>query len=187
MSRDRFVELFSAALLSLPDDLKTTLRLVEDPDLDETSRVELAGGLLRTISARAIIPGVRGVLQRLGDALLLRVAIERARERSPAIVERHLAGSPSLGGALDAHLDAARAYLADGIRTIENTAAEASKVSHSGHSAESCVRDAESMDWLYDAVHGALIEHFDYDAEEVARAMRDVDRIRPPLEALARR
>ena len=43
MSEQRFVDAYEPALTRLGQDLKEVLRLVEDPDMDEASRVNTAG------------------------------------------------------------------------------------------------------------------------------------------------
>ena len=73
MSRERFVELMSPALTRFGEDLKSVLRIVEDPEIDDESRVSMAGGLLHVISSTGAIPGVRGVLRHLGDVLVIRI------------------------------------------------------------------------------------------------------------------
>ena len=73
MSRERFIELMTPALIRFGQDLKSLLRIVEDPEIDDQSRVAAAGSLLHVISAAGAIPGVRGVLRYLGDALVIRL------------------------------------------------------------------------------------------------------------------
>ena len=45
MSRARFVELMTPALSRFSQDLKSLLRIVEDPESDDESRVAAAGAL----------------------------------------------------------------------------------------------------------------------------------------------
>ncbi len=75
MSRERFVELMAPALTRFSQDLKSVLRIVEDPEIDDESRIAAAGGLLHVISSTGAIPGVRGVLRHLGDVLVIRLML----------------------------------------------------------------------------------------------------------------
>jgi len=45
MSRERFVELMTPALTRFGQDLKSVLRIVEDPEMDDESRVAVAGAV----------------------------------------------------------------------------------------------------------------------------------------------
>ena len=94
MPRDRFSELMEEAVIALPMHLKSVLRIVEDPDVDEASRAQLAGALLHVLSRGAAIPGVRGTLQHVGSVLLIRLALESARERSPDALQAHMEAEP---------------------------------------------------------------------------------------------
>ena len=69
MSRERFIELMTPALMRFSQDLTSFLRMVEDPEIDDESRVAGAGALLHVISSTGAIPGVRGVLRHLGDTM----------------------------------------------------------------------------------------------------------------------
>ena len=90
MSRERFVELMTPALTRFSQDLKSVLRIVEDPEMDDESRVAAAGALLHVISASAAIPGVRGVLLHLGDVMLIWLVLDGVRQRSPNAFRIHL-------------------------------------------------------------------------------------------------
>jgi hypothetical protein len=50
-----------------------------------------------------------------------------------------------------------------------------------GHQAAACIDDPESSTWLYDSVHGALIDEIDFDEDDVIREMKQIDRILAPL------
>jgi hypothetical protein len=60
-------------------------------------------------------------------------------------------------------------------------------LNHQGHQAAACIEDTESSTWLYDAVHEALIDEIDFDEEDVARELKQVDRILAPLASRAGR
>ncbi len=181
MSRERFIELMTPALTRFSQDLKSLLRIVEDPEIDDQSRVLAAGGLLHVISSSGAIPGVRGVLRHLGDVLLIRLVLNDVRERSPAAFDKHLQESPEMLEPLSDELEAARAYLGDRVSVLEKAVEKFPALNHQGHQAAACIEDAESSNWLYDAVHGALIDEIDFDDEDVARELKQVDRILAPL------
>ena len=146
----------------------------------------MAGSLLHVISAGNAIPGVRGVLRHLGEVLLLRVNLATVREKSPEAFSQHVAASPELLEPLDEELEAAREYLENRIAVIEQVASKAAELNHQGHTASACVHDGESSNWLYDAVHEALIDQFEFDESDVARDLKGVDQILGPLEAKAK-
>ena len=186
MSRERFVELMSPALSRFSQDLKSVLRIVEDPEVDDESRVAAAGALLHVISSSGVIPGVRGVLRHLGDVLLIRLMLNDVRGRSPDAFQKHLQKSPEMLQPLSDELDAMRAYLDDRVGVLEKAAEQFPKLNHQGHQATACIEDTESSTWLYDAVHEALIDEIDFDDEDVARELKQVDRILAPLSSRVR-
>jgi len=181
MSRERFVELMTPALARFSQDLKSVLRIVEDPEIDDASRVATAGGLLHVISVSTAIPGVRGVLRHLGDVLLIRLVLDDVRRRSPNAFRKHLEKSPEMLQPLSDELEAMRAYLGDRVGVLEKIAEKFPTLSHQGHQADACIDDAESSTWLYDAVHEALIDQIDFDEDDVIRELKQVDRILAPL------
>jgi len=181
MSRDRFCEVALDAILALPQDLKVILRIVEDAEVDDDSRIALAGALLHVLSAGNAIPGVRGVRQRVGDILLIRLVLEQTKEASEEAFERHRKESADMLEPLEDELTTARAYLGDGIRVLEQVAKRMGKTNHQGHTARGCALEMDESNWLYDAVHEAIIEELEYDEAEVERELRDVDRVRDAL------
>ena len=183
MSRERFLEVMTEAVISLPQDLKAVMRVVEDADVDDESRVATAGSLLHVLSAGNAIPGVRGILQHVGDIVLIRLVLEKVSKQSPEAFGEHVEDWPELFGNLESHLDAARGFLGERIAVLEKAADALPKQQHQGYSAERCVSDAETMNWLYGAVHEAIVEKFDYEEDDVARELRNVDRILSSLES----
>jgi len=181
MSRERFIELMTPPLIRFSQDLKAVLRIVEDPEIDDESRVAAAGGLLHVISSTGAIPGVRGVLRHLGDILVIKLVLDGARERSPEALQKHVEESPEMFEPLADELDAMRAYLGDRASVLEKVVEKFPTLNHQGHQAAACVEDAESSTWLYDAVHEALIDEIDFDDEDVVRELKQVDRILGPL------
>ncbi len=183
MSRERFVELMTPALSRFSQDLKSVLRIVEDPEIDDESRIVAAGGLLHVISSVGAIPGVRGVLRHLGDVLVIRLTLDRVRSSSPATFERHVAESPEMLEPLSEELEVMRAYLGDRIQVLEKVVDKFPKLQHQGHQAAGCIGDTESSNWLYDAVHEALIDEIEFDDDDVVRELKHVDQILDPLSA----
>jgi len=181
MSRERFVELMTPALIRFSQDLKSVLRIVEDPEVDDESRVAAAGALLHVIFSTGAIPGVRGVLRHLGDALLIRLVLDDLRQRSPDAFDVQAQASPELYEPLSDELDAMRAYLGDRVIVLEQVAKKFPTLNQQGHEAAHCIEDPESSTWLYDAVHEALIDEIDFDEEDVIRELKQVDQILAPL------
>jgi len=181
MSRERFIELMTPALTRFGQDLKSVLRMVEDPELDDESRVAAAGSLLHVISSTGAIPGVRGVLRHLGDVMVMRLVLDGVRERSPKAFDKHLAQSPEMLVPLSEELDAIREYLGDRVSVLEKAVEKFPTLNHQGHQATACVEDPEAATWLYDAVHEALIAEIDFDDEDVVRELKQVDSILAPL------
>jgi hypothetical protein len=182
MSRERFVEMMGEAVLSLPHDMKAMLRVVEDAEIEDDLRIATAGAVLHVLSAGNAIPGMRGVLQRVGDVLLLRLVLDRLRKEDADAFARHLEDSPELLGPLDEQLEAARAYLGDRLHVLERFAEGFPKLTVQGHTAVECVQQTEAMNWLYDTVVEAMVDRLELDEDEVAREMKNIDRILPPLE-----
>ncbi|MEM7138097.1 MAG: hypothetical protein AAF500_16060 [Myxococcota bacterium] len=187
MSRERFVELMAPALTRFSQDLKSVLRVVEDPEIDDASRTATAGCLLHVISSSGAIPGVRGVLRHLGDVLVVRITLSRVRESSPDAFERHAVESPEMLAPLTEELEAMKAYLGDRVTVLEAVVDKFPKLNHQGHQAADCIGDTEASNWLYDAVNEALIDEIDIDDDDVVRELKQVDRILDPLAARVRR
>jgi hypothetical protein len=82
---------------------------------------------------------------------------------------------------LSDELEAMRAYLGDRLGVLEKVVEKFPTLNHQGHEAAACIEDAESSTWLYDAVHEALIDEIDFEDEDVARELKQVDRILDPL------
>lgn len=183
MSRERFIELMTPALIRFGQDLKSLLRIVEDPEIDDESRVAAAGALLHVISAASAIPGVRGVLRYLGDALVIRLVLSDVRDRSPEAFQKHLEESPEMLEPLSEELESMRDYLGDRVEVLEKVVAKFPTLNHQGHQAAACVENPESSTWLYDAVHEALIDEIDFDDEDVVRELKQIDQILPPLDS----
>ncbi len=181
MSRERFVELMTPALTRFSQDLKSVLRIVEDPEVDDESRTAAAGGLLHVISATGAIPGVRGVLRHLGDVVVIRLMLERVRTKSPEAFKQHALESPEMLGPLSDELEAIRAYLGDRVKVLDKVVDKFGKLNHQGHSASGCIGDTDSTNWLYESVHEALIDEIDFDDDDVLRELKQVDQILAPL------
>jgi hypothetical protein len=181
MSRERFIELMTPALIRFSQDLKTVLRIAEDPEIDDESRIAVAGGLLHVISAGGAIPGERGVLRHLGDALMMRIVLSGVRERSPTAFEKHANQSPDMFEPLSEELAAMHAYLGNRVTVLEKIVETFPTLNQQGHQAAACIEDPESSTWLYDSVHGALIDEIDFDEDDVIREMKQIDRILAPL------
>ena len=159
------------------------LRIVEDPEFDDESRVLAAGGLLHVISSTGAIPGVRGVLRHLGDVLVIRLMLDRVRTSSTDAFARHAAESPEMLEPLSEELGAIQDYLGDRVVVLQKVVDKFPKLNHQGHQAAGCISDTESSNWLYEAVHEALIDEIEFDDEDVVREMKHVDQILAPLSA----
>jgi uncharacterized membrane protein YkvA (DUF1232 family) len=178
---DGFAEAMRDAILSLPEDLKAMLRLMEDPDLDDASRVLASGALLHVLSGTNAIPGVKGTLALVDDVLVLRLAFERIGRFSPEVVANHRKDSPEVFEAWDLQLAAARAYLGDRFAVLERAVDGLPKISFQGHSAGQCARDPEAATWLYDSVQEAIVEQFEIAEEDVVRAVKNAHEIKARL------
>ncbi|MCS6798068.1 MAG: hypothetical protein NZ898_06015 [Myxococcota bacterium] len=178
---ESFVSVVRQWLLSLPQDAKALLRIVDDADVDDESRVLAAGALLHLLSSHNAIPGMRGILALVDDALVLRLVLERAESRSPDAMARHREQSPELFDPLAEQMRIARAYLGDLMSVLDRAVDALPRMQHQGHDARRCVHDTESSTWLYDAVQEAIVERLELREDDVARESKGVDRILPQL------
>lgn len=181
MSQDDFEATVREAILSLPQDVKAVLRIVEDPDLDDEHRTLAAGALLHLLSGQNAIPGMRGLLAYVDDVLVLRLVLERLFRDAPEVMARHREESPELLEPLAEEMSIVRAYLGELLGVLEQACEGLPKLTHQGHSAKECALDDAGSTWLYDAVHEALVQELDFDEDEVTRAMKSVDQIVVPL------
>ena len=174
MAENGFADAMREAILSLPQDLKGMLRVMEDPDLDDTGRVLASGALLHVLSASNAIPGVKGTLALVDDVLVLRLALERIAQTSPEVVAQHRADLHEVFDSWTVQLEAARAYLGErGIAVLDKAVEGLPKLTFQGHTAQECARDQDAATWLYDSVHEAIVEQFELGEDEVARAVKN--------------
>ncbi len=178
MAENGFADAMREAILSLPQDLKGMLRVMEDPDLDDSARVVAAGALLHVLSGSNAIPGVKGTLALVDDVLVLRLALERMAQTSPDVVAQHREERSEVFEAWESQLDAARAYLGPrGMSVLDKAVEGLPKLTFQGHTAVECARDEEGTTWLYDSVHEAIVEQFEIAEDEVARAVKNTREI----------
>jgi uncharacterized membrane protein YkvA (DUF1232 family) len=182
MPLDRFASALSAGMMSLPQDMKAMLRLAEDPDLDDKSRVLACGALLHVLSGANAIPGVKGTLGFADDVLVLRLTIERIASSSPDVVKAHEADAPEVYEPMRDQLDATRAYLGDRVAVLDRAIDALPKIAYEGHNAQLCAKDAEAQTWLYDSVHEAIVERLELNEDEVTRAVKNASEIKSKLE-----
>ncbi|MCA9609686.1 MAG: hypothetical protein KC619_29005 [Myxococcales bacterium] len=182
METQAFKDVMEDAILSLPPDMKATLRIVEDPDLDDEHRTLAAGALIHVLAASNAIPGMRGILAYVDDAIVLRLVLERLLVAAPDAMARHRADEPEMFELLDEQMEVIRAYLGDLLSVLDHAVDQLPELTHEGHSARDCARDPDATTWLYDAVHAALVDELELDEDDVARALKSVEQIRRPLE-----
>jgi uncharacterized membrane protein YkvA (DUF1232 family) len=182
MPLERFAAALQAGMMSLPQDMKAMLRLAEDPDLDDKSRVLACGALLHVLSGANAIPGVKGTLGFADDVLVLRLTVDRIAAVSPDVVKAHEADAPEVFEPMREHLEAARAYLGERVAVIERAVDALPKIAFEGHNAQLCAKDAEAQTWLYDSVHEAIVERLELNEDEVARAVKSAADIKSKLE-----
>ncbi len=174
MSQQGFVTAMEEAILSLPQDMKVLLRVVEDLEVDDEGRILVAGALIHAISGSNAIPGMRGTLAFMDDALILRLVAKTVSEKNAEAMKEHRASSPEFA-TMDAQLEVARGYIGDLFPTLEKVIAGLPKINHQGHTAAKCISDDEGTTWLYDAVHEAIVEQFDFEEGDVARELKRID------------
>ncbi|QQR89921.1 MAG: hypothetical protein IPJ88_17410 [Myxococcales bacterium] len=185
MSAEKFGAAIQEAILSLPQDCKAVLRIVEDPDLDDTQRTDAAGALLHVLSGSNVIPGMKGILAYVDDVLVMRVVLERLSKASPEAFSAHHEEFPEVYQPMTEQLQVAREHLGDLMKVIEHAAARVSTLNFKGHTAIDCSKDTEGSTWLYDSLQEALVDQFDFDDEEVARELKELRKIMPALEQRA--
>jgi uncharacterized membrane protein YkvA (DUF1232 family) len=181
MEQDGFADAMRAGIVSLPQDLKAMLRIIEDPELDDAGRLLACGALLHVLSGKNAIPGVKGTLGLVDDVLVLRLTLERIAQTSPEVAESHREDDPETLGPWADHLVASRAFLKERIAVVERALEGLPKISYLGHSALECARDQEAATWLYDSVLEAIVEKFEIGRDEAARAVKNVHEIHARL------
>lgn len=185
MSREKFTTFVESSILSLAQDIKTLLRVVEDPDVDDKGRTLAAGALLHVLSGANAIPGLRGTLAWVDDVLVLRLALERVSATNPDALARHRDFAPELVDGLSAQLGVARAFLGDTMSVLERATDAMVKINHEGYTPAECVNDAEASRWLYDEINESVLYKLDFDADEVARSARQADQVLAQLKTRA--
>jgi uncharacterized membrane protein YkvA (DUF1232 family) len=187
MWREKFVEVTREAILSLPQDMKAVLRIVEDPDMDDEGRIAAAGALLHVLSASNAIPGARGILQYVDDAVVLRLVLEQINQKFPEAMAHHHEESPELFEPLEEDLEAIRGYLGDSVAVLEEAAGKVIHLTHQGHTARQCALDPASSNWLYDAVQEAIVEELEFDEDDVTRETKHMNDLVALLQTRARK
>lgn len=172
MTIDRFSAALRDGMLSLPQDCKAMLRLAEDPDLDDESRVLACGALLHVLSGTNAIPGTKGTLAFADDVIVLRLVVQRIAAASPDVVRSHAESDPEIFDAMSAQREAVEAHLGELMAVLERAVDLLPKLQYEGHDAAGCAHDEESITWLYDSVHEAIIERLELPEEAVTRAVK---------------
>ncbi|MFN7697015.1 MAG: hypothetical protein ACK6CU_03210 [Deltaproteobacteria bacterium] len=181
MTLDRFSAALREGMLSLPQDCKAMLRLAEDPDLDDESRVLACGALLHVLSGTNAIPGAKGTLGFADDVIVLRLVVERIEKASPEVVKAHREDDPEVYEAMSEQLGATRVHLAELMIVLDRAVDALPKLQFEGHDARGCAHDDESITWLYDSVHEAIVERLELKEEDVARAVKGAGDLRAYL------
>jgi len=159
-------------MLSLPQDCKAMLRLAEDPELDEASRVLACGALLHLLSGTNAIPGAKGVLALADDVIVLRLVVDRIAESSPEVARAHREDDPDVYEAMAEQLEAVRAELGELMVVLDRAVAHRAKLQFGGHDPVRCAGDEGGGTWLYDSVHEAIVERLELNEEAVNRAVK---------------
>ena len=177
MVREQFLTFMRGAIISLPQTLKSALRLAEDPDIPDEGRVLVAGAIVHWLSRTNTIPGVRGnTLSLVDDVLVLMLAFERLTKLAPDVVERSKADSPELFETLEEDLALTREYMGNGIQVVEQALGRVTRLKHMGRTPQQCVKDESSATMLYEEVLAALVD-FDPQPEAVGRELKELDGI----------
>lgn len=184
MPSEKFTEVVRAGLSSLPQDLKAFMRVVEDPDIDDESRIDAAGAILHLLSGQNAIPGLRGTVGYIDDIIVMLLVIERAHKRSPEAMAKHQEEDSSLFGAWKESCASMREYLGDLSKVMEKATDTVKTLALQGHTAVQCVQDVASTDWLYESIIAELVR-LDFPEAEVTRAVKALDQILPPLKLKA--
>ena len=184
MSREQFIEFVQGAIVSLPQHLKATLRLVDDPNIPDEGRVIAAGALIHWLSGSNTIPGLRGgVLSYVDDVLVLRLAYARIEQIAPEAMAKHRADWPEVFGQLTEEVELVRSYLGKGVRVLDRAVDRIGQLKHQGRSPAQCVSDEDSSTMLYEAVQAELVE-LEPEEDDVGRALKQLD---PVLDGLRQR
>ncbi|MGB0678950.1 MAG: hypothetical protein ACPGUV_04755 [Polyangiales bacterium] len=165
--------------------MKTTLRVVEDPDIDDAGRAAAAGALLHVLSCANAIPGLRGLLAYFDDVLVLRWVLADLLQRCPEAMASHQAQSPELFGTLLQDVAESRSILGAASPLVDRAVASLANLTHKGHNAARCIADEEASTWLYDEVHEALVESLEFEDDEVARAVKGLPALLESLQGQA--
>ncbi len=175
MTQDTFSEFVAECIAALPRDMKTVLRVVDEPDIGDEDRAKTAGLLLYILSGANALPGLKGVMAYVDDAFLLRLVMQQVRSAAPEALESHIEAAPELFDDLDGHIDIIRAELGAGLfALLEKSASTLSGVTYRGHTAKGCAASEDESTWLYDAVHEELTEKLDLDEDEVVRESKTI-------------
>ncbi|MEM6960876.1 MAG: hypothetical protein AAF355_07465 [Myxococcota bacterium] len=181
MSADRFTDWVGEAIVSLPQQMKAMLRVVDDPEVADQGRVFAAGALLHVLVASNAIPGMRGILAYVDDVLVIKLVLERLCVSDAEAMSAHRESSPELFSGLEDHMESAREYLGELLTLVDKAVDDLPKLQHQGHTPGQCVHDTDGGNWLYDIVHEAIVEQFEFDEDEVYREIKRIDQIRTSL------
>lgn len=181
MTIDRFAEALRGGMLSLPQDLKAMLRVTDDGDLDDKSRVLACGAILHVLSGQNAIPGVKGVLGYADDVIVLRLVIERIEKTSPELIASHRGEDPEVFGPMAEQTAAIREHLAELMPVLDKVVEALPRLNFEGHTAQQCARDQDAQKWLYDSVHEAITERLELPEDVVARGVKGAGEIRGHL------
>lgn len=181
MSAEQINDFVAAAIISLPQRLKATLRLVDDPNIPDEGRLIAAGAVLHWLSGSNTIPGMRpGIISYVDDVIVLHFAFARIEGIAPEAMAQHRVDSPELFGPLQEEVALLRAYFGSGAALFDKAIDRIGVLKHHGRNAAQCIADEEAATMLYDEVHAALVD-LDLEEEAVHRALKQLG---PVLEGL---
>lgn len=175
MSPD-FVDFIKEGILSLPQNLKAALRLVDDPEIPDDGRIAIAGALLHWLSGSNSIPGMRGPLALVDDVLMLRLAYEKVEAIAPEAMARHREDSPEIFGQLAEEMALVRDTLGAGVQVLEKALEKMPKIKHQGLTAAQCVHEEDAGTELYEEVQTAMVD-LELEDDEVGRAVKGLGQL----------
>jgi uncharacterized membrane protein YkvA (DUF1232 family) len=161
-AESKFVELVRGWLVSLPHDLKIAFDAMDDENLPRPVREVAAGVIAYVVSPNDIAPGHDAVVSYADDAVLLRIALQKALgpgEDEQSFRERF----PELFEGLDENLTLCKSIMGELMTWLESKVPTLPTIEYKGKKITKYLDDEEAREQLFE---DGLVFRTDYPVDE---------------------
>lgn len=147
----RFVDIFSAWLISLPHDLKILYEASTDENLDRESRELATGAVIYAVSPNDFINADRSdFLSFCDDCILVRLALKRIADKDDEDAEFFVSRYQDFFDALDGELEVCKQVMGGTFDWLDSKVPLLKTLEYKGKSVPVYIDDDEAREFLYE-------------------------------------